>query len=209
MDFPAFIFHLLSEDYFFFNDDDIAWDGKHHQIVGIQVNALKAPELQSALEAGLAGFDSLEELANYLIAFMSHAEQDEGLIVPRNRIAQGVRKGIREGDLTGITLMNLAACAQALVVDSAEDNVYRVMFDTRLPMGIPQFFTLVARLIWDVRDAVASLAGVPFTVVFMGARNFDADAVFGNVNKNVVGAQSNPETMTVASRPAVDLDAVE
>lgn len=209
MDFPAFIFHLLSEDYYFFNDDDIAWDGKHHQIVGIQVNALKVPELQSALEAGLAGFDSLEELANFLIAFMSHAEQDEGLIVPRKRIAQGIRKGIREGDLTGITLMNLAACAQALVVDSAEDNAYRVMFDTRLSMGIPQFFTLVARLIWDVRDAVTSLAGVPFTVVFMGARNFDADAVFGNVNKSVAGAQSNPEAMTVSSRPEVDLDITE
>lgn len=38
MDSPTFILTLLSGNWLFFNDDEIAWDGDHHVITGIQVN---------------------------------------------------------------------------------------------------------------------------------------------------------------------------
>ena len=41
---------LLGEDLFFFNDGEIAFDGEHHIIRGIQINAAKVEEVSGLLE---------------------------------------------------------------------------------------------------------------------------------------------------------------
>ena len=120
-------------------------------------------------------------------------------------IARGLHDAIREGDLTGITLMNLTACAKAFQIRATDENQYAVIYDTRLSIGIPSFFDLIARLMWDLRSGTGSLNGVPFDMTFAGARNFDADVILGTVNKPVAGVQETPGFMHVEEAPAIKL----
>lgn len=206
MDFPTFLLTLLSGDWVFFGDNDIAWDGEHHQITGIQVNGAQAEQFMSFVNTFASDFDDIEDVVNHLIGFMGEIEKDEDLRIPREAIAPGIRQAIREGDLTGITLMNLAACGAAFMVRQSEPNSYAVLFDTRLAMGIPAFFDLIARLLWDLRQYLRSLMGVPFKIVFASARNFDADQCLDDVSKPVFGAQANPQAMIIDSLPVIHFD---
>lgn len=208
MDFPTFLLALLSGDWVFFDDGNIAWDGEHHQITGIQVNGAQAEQFMPFVNTFASDFDDIEDVVNHLIGFMSEIEKDEGLRIPRGAIAPGIRQAIREGDLTGITLMNLAACGAAFSV-RLMDEKYVVLYDTRLAMGIPAFFDLIARLLWDLRQYLRSLMGVPFEIAFASARNFDADQCLGDVSKPVLGAQTNPQVMIVDSLPEIRLDGEE
>lgn len=207
-DFPTFMLSLLSGNWLFFRDDEITWDGLHHGITGIQVNALQADQL---MEYALVfdEFDDAQELAMYLMGFMRELEADDGLIVPRDLIASGVQQGLPEGDLTGITLANLAACGAAFQVRLAAPNEYAVIYDTRLAVGIPCFFDLLSRLLWDGRQMTKSMKGAPFRVSFMGARNFDADNYLGDVQKRVPGAQENPVVLEISDLPEINLPAVQ
>ena len=202
MDFPALILSLLSDDWVFFEDDEIAWDGERHKIVGIQVNGAKIHGFMDYVNQ-FTDFDDIQEAANFVVSFLTHLEEDEAFRIPRNRIAQGVRKAIREGDLTGITFANLVACGKAFQVTMNQEDEYICLYDTRLAMGIPHFFDLMARLIWDFRSFMKSQQGVPFDVVFMSVRNIDADEFFGIVNTPVEDHQDNPTVMHVASLPAI------
>lgn len=202
MDFPTLVLSLLSDDWLFFNDDEIAWDGEHHKIVGIQVNLAKMDALMEFVSQH-SDLDDIQETVNYLIGFLAELEKDEAFRIKRGRIAQGVRKALREGDMTGITFANLAACSGAFRIQLTADDEYICLYDTRLSMGIPHFFDLIARLLWDFRSLMKSQKGVPFSIVFVSARNFDADAYLGNVNKEVEGCQKNPGAMHVDSVPSI------
>ena len=87
----------------------------------------------------------------------------------------------------------------------AEDS-YVVIYDTRLGIGIPSFYNLIARLLWDFRQGLNSKKGVPFNVVFMGARNFDANEYIDDVPKSVVERKTTPGAMQVNSCPETHLD---
>ena len=173
---------LFDSDHVFFRENEIAWDGKAHSIVGIQLNAAnidEAPVLKGNYEQILQGvFDLLGRL-----------EGDEGLRVPRAAIHPALHDAIREGDLTGITLFNLAACAQALIMRQKEPGLYSVLHDDRLARGIPGFYRLVARMLWDMRE-YNDVSG-PFRVAFAAARNLDADQCFGSFEGMVEGAVSD------------------
>ena len=151
-------------------------------------------------------FDDIQDVINYFIGFLNEAEKDDGLIVPHESIAPGIRGAIRDGNLTSITLANLAACGAAFQVKLQDEDSYAVIYDTRLGMGIPSFYSLIARLLWDLRQCLNSKMGVSFNVVFMGARNFDANEYIDDVPKSVVGAQENPGVMQVSACPAVELN---
>lgn len=203
MDFPAFILSLLSGDWLFFLDNEIAWDGRHHTITGIQVNGAQLADLMGYVSTFADDFEGPEEVARYLIGFLNEVENDGGLRVPRSSIAPGVRQAIRDGDLTGITLANLAACGSAFSVRMVGDNQYALIYDARLARGIPHFFDLTARLLWDLRQCTRSEKGAPFVVAFAAARNLDADQYLGDVRSPVADAQDDPGAMLVTSQPKV------
>ena len=202
-DLPVLMLSLLSDDLLFFQEGEIAWDGKRHSIRGIQANAPKLDELSAVAEEG--GFDDGPDLVKHFVAFVVKLEEDEGLVVPRGAIAPEISSRLPEGDLTGITLANLAAFAHAVVVRNTDDGNYGVLYDNRLAMGIPCFFDLMARLIWDMRQLSLSLAGKPFTVSFVGSRNVDADVLFPTTVSSVAGRQENPLSMTVNQCPSINL----
>lgn len=205
VDYPTLMMTLLSDDWFFFMDDEITWDGHHHAIVGAQLNGAKADELLDFVNSCIPGFDDVNEVFQYFVTLFNEIEKDEGLIVPRAMIAPGVQKAIREGDLTGLTLANLAACGKALCVQKAKAGSYRVIFDGRLIIGIPSFLDLVARLVWDLRQCTNSMRGKPFEISFLQARNIDADHYLGSVEAPVPGAQKYAMFMKVTEAPRIAL----
>lgn len=205
VDYPTLMMTLLSDDWFFFMDDEITWDGHHHAIAGAQLNGAKADELLDFVNSCIPGFDDVNEVFQYFVTLLNEIEKDEGLIVPRAIIAPGVQKAIREGDLTGLTLANLAACGKAFCVQKAKAGSYRIIFDSRLIMGIPSFLDLVARLVWDLRQCTNSMRGKPFEISFLQARNIDADHYLGSVEAPVPGAQKYAMFMKVTEAPRIAL----
>lgn len=179
---------LLQEDHLFFNDDEIGWNGKHHTINGMQLNAANIddiPIFASRASDFLPG----------IIDFFGKLEQQENLTVPRKSIHRSLYPAIREGDLTGLTLFNLLACAKALMINRKDNNTYLVIHDTNLSMGIPKFSELVGNLILFMRE-YNEISG-DFTVAFAGSRNFDFIGAFlkgkaDAVSKPVAGASVEP-----------------
>ena len=151
----------------------------------------------------IPGFDDVNEVFQYFVTLLNEIEKDEGLIVPRAMIAPGVQKAIREGDLTGLTLANLAACGKAFCVQKAKAGSYRVIFDSRLIIGIPSFLDLVARLVRDLRQCTNSMRGRPAN--FLPADAQHRHHYLGSVEAPVPGAQKYAMFMKVTEAPRIAL----
>lgn len=206
MDLVTSFFHLLSDYCVCFDDGMITWDGHHHAATGLHVDNEKVPELTEFATQG--GFDDLNDYLNCFVdGFLNNlVEADEDLIVPRSAIHEALYPMLREGDLTGLVLADFCGCNKALVIDNPAPDAYCVMYDTRIARGIPQFFNLVTRMLWDMRQGLRSQQGASFKVTFVAARNVDLSMlVVGNVT-DVPGVQEKPATMMVYSAPAIQLD---
>lgn len=207
MDLVTSFFHLLSDYYACFDDGMIIWDGHHHTATGLHVDNEKVPELTEFATQG--GFDDLNDYLNCFVdGFLNNlVEADEDLIVPRSAIHEALYPMLQEGDLTGLVLANFCGCNKALVIDNPEPDAYCVVYDTRIARGIPQFFNLVARLLWDMRQGLRSQQGVSFKVTFVAAKNVDLSMLVVDDVTDVAGVQEKPATMMVCSAPKIWLDA--
>ena len=154
MDLVTSFFHLLSDYCVCFDDGMITWDGHHHAATGLHVDNEKVPELTEFATQG--GFDDLNDYLNCFVdGFLNNlVEADEDLIVHRSAIHEALYPMLREGDLTGLVLADFCGCNKALVIDNPAPDAYCVMYDTRIARGIPQFFNLVTRMLWDMRQGL-------------------------------------------------------
>ena len=215
---PNFVLGLLAEDYLYFPDDTISWNGSHHEISRVDVNFMMRSGLMDRVhDAWCADMDDIEEVSQFLVNILNEIEGDEALHVPKELISGVIRGPVCDGmnigaggDLTGITLANLAAMASSIRLDDEiSRDTYTLMYDTRLAKGIPQFFNLMGRLIWDMRACSKSLADKPFTVNFVGVRNVDADVLYGDeAVRSVPGAQRARKSLVVKSAPEITLPEV-
>ena len=215
---PNFVLGLLAEDYLYFPDDTISWNGSHHEISRVDVNFMMRSGLMDRVhEAWCADMDDIEEVSQFLVNILNEIEEDEALHVPKELISDIICGPVCDGmnigaggDLTGITLANLAAMASSIRLDDeVSRDTYTLMYDTRLAKGIPQFFNLMGRLIWDMRACSKSLAGKPFTVNLVGVRNVDADVLYGDeAVRSVPGAQRARKSLVVKSAPEITLPEV-
>lgn len=203
---PMLLLTLLADDYVFFQDTDIAWERGHHVIHGMRANLPKIEELNAIAREN--GFDSFAELGDRLVSLLLEVEKDKALVVPRDKVSKALYPIMFDGDLTGITLANLAASMAAFRVLNDRPNNYTVIYDGTLADGIPHFFDLMCRLLWDLRLCMTSLKGTPFQVTFARCRNLDLSQLLeGNVSR-VDGAQDDPFSVTVSEKPAIGLEAV-
>lgn len=203
---PMLLLTLLADDYVFFQDTDISWERGHHVIRGMQANLPKIEELNAIAREN--GFDSFAELGDRLVFFLLEVEKDKALVVPRDKVSKALYPIMFDGDLTGITFANLAASMAAFRVLNDRPNNYTVIYDGTLADGIPHFFDLMCRLLWDLRLCMASLKGTPFQVTFARCHNLDLGQLLeGNVSR-VDGAQDDPFSVTVSKKPAIGLEAV-
>lgn len=206
MDLVTSFFHLLSDYCVCFDDGMITWDGHHHAATGLHVDNEKVPELTEFATQG--GFDDLNDYLNCFVdGFLNKlVEADEDLIVPRSAIHKALYPMLQEGDLTGLVLANFCGCNKALVIDNPEPDAYCVMYDTRIARGIPQFFNLVARMLWDMRQGLRSQQGVSFKVTFVAAKNVDLSMLVVDDVTDVPGVQEKPGTKMIYSAPKIQLD---
>lgn len=196
---------LFAHDYVFFGQSDVIWDGTHHAIVGAQINADKVDEIPGFMSNAQVYYQGIGD-------FLMTLEQDEELIVPRNKIHHGLHDAICEGDLTGITLFNLQACGRAFrflgeVNGEAKRDLLRevglaelandpsafagasiIVVDERLTRGIPNFYYLVRRMFEDMR----AYNGIhtPYSLVFLSVRNASVDLYLDQFDDCVEGAIS-------------------
>lgn len=207
MDLVTSFFHLLSDYCVCFDDGMITWDGLHHKATGLHVDNEKVPELTEFATQG--GFDDLNDYLNCFVdGFLNNlVEADEDLIVPRSAIHKALYPMLQEGDLTGLVLANFCGCNKALVIDNPAPDAYCVMYDTRIARGIPQFFNLVARMLWDMRQGLRSQQGTSFKVTFIAAKNGDLSMLVVDDVADVPGMQKSPGTMTACFAPKIWLDA--
>lgn len=206
MDLVTSFFHLLSDYCVCFDDGMITWDGHHHAATGLHVDNEKVPELTEFATQG--GFDDLNDYLNCFVdGFLNNlVEADEDLIVPRSAIHEALYPMLREGDLTGLVLADFCGCNKALVIDNPAPDAYCVMYDTRIARGIPQFFNLVTRMLWDMRQGLRSQQGASFKVTFVAAKNVDLSTLVVDDVTDVPGVQEKPGTKMVYSAPAIQLD---
>lgn len=207
MDLVTSFFHLLSDYCVCFDDGMITWDGHHHAATGLHVDNEKVPELTEFATQG--GFDDLNDYLNCFVdGFLNNlVEADEDLIVPRSAIHKALYPMLQEGDLTGLVLANFCGCNKALVIDNPEPDAYCVVYDTRIARGIPQFFNLVARMLWDMRQGLRSQQGASFKVTFVAAKNVDLSRLVVDDVTDVPGVQEKPGTKMVFAAPAIRLGA--
>ena len=205
MDLVTSFFHLLSDYCVCFNDGMISWDGRHHAAAGLHVDSEKVHELAEFATKG--GFDDLNDYLNCFVdGFLNGVvEADEDLIVPRSAIHPALYPMLEEGDLTGLVLANFCGCNKALVIDNPASDAYCVMYDTRIARGIPQFFNLVVRMLWDMRQGLRSQQGASFKVTFIAAKNVDLSMLVVDEVTDVPGVQEKPGTMMVYAAPAIRL----
>lgn len=205
MDLVTSFFHLLSGYCVCFDDGMITWDGHHHAATGLRVDNEKVPELTEFATKG--GFDGLNDYLNCFVdGFLNNlVEADEDLIVPRSAIHPALYPMLGEGDLTGLVLANFCGCNKALVIDNPKPDAYCVMYDTRIARGIPQFFNLVAHMLWDMRQGLRSQQGVSFKVTFVAVKNVDLSMLIVGDVTDVPGMQENPATMMVFAAPTIRL----
>lgn len=169
---------LLGEDLFFFNDGEIGFDGEHHMIRGIQINAEKVNEIPGFLE-------NAQALAMGLADCMMTVEQNEKLMCPLSDIDDELKYYINGENLTGITLMHLFAwhllkitegdlmgdAIESATNKSMSKHDFTIVGDTRVLNGIPDSHARIDELIHsllryndDDRD---------ISVNYIGMRNFD------------------------------------
>ena len=200
MDLPTTMLTLLSDGYVTFGEKSLSWSKGHHVIRGTQTDPAMLPRLSAI--ARVNGLKDTNNLLDRFKAFMKEVEKDKELIIPKASISKALSPIVRRGDLTGITLANLAASGAAFRVRNASPNEYAVAYDESLSDGIPRFFDLMCRLLWDLRQCVKSLEGIPFRVTFTGCHSIDlAQSLRGKVSR-VDGAQNNPGSVSVSEAPA-------
>ena len=92
MDLPVIVLEMLSQNYLFFNESDIAWNGRQHYFRGIQVNAPQMDDLDQIVRG--MGYDDIRDYAGYFQRFLLEVEADSAIHVPRARVAPGIRKAL-------------------------------------------------------------------------------------------------------------------
>lgn len=191
----------LDEGYVSLDDEDIERRGTHHVIESVQFD--ETSERLSHI-ASQNGFDSVRELIDCFVSTMSEIEKDESLMLPKKAVSWSYRDVVRKGDMTGITLVNITSYPDLYRVFADGANGYLVEYNKFLALGMPRFFDLMCRLIWDLRQCVESLRGTPFQVAFAriaipGYRKVECKAA--------PGAQENPVLVNVSEPPVVDFQA--
>ena len=206
LDAPAFVISLMAQDWLFFGEDGIEWTGTQHIARDVQVNVAKKDELVSFANRYAKGLKTEVGVVRRLKSFLKELETDKGLWVPEEQIAEGISESLPDGPLTGMVLASLASFGGAISMSISAEDEYEVTYDGRLAAGIPSFFNLVARMLWDLREMVDSSKGRPFKVSFREVNHAATDIYLPQLDAPVKGAQPCPGTMEVKELPEIVLE---
>lgn len=184
---------LFSHDHVYFSDDDLVWNGKRHDIVGIQINSANVGAIPRFM-------DDIQSNCSSLVEFLQAIEKEDKLLSPRSDVSTAVRHALPPGDVTAISLFNLQACGGALAIRRSGKNAYEVLADRRVSEGIPGFANLVGKLVSVMRSANGIRE--PFSIRFASKLIPESSGYF---SPSELAATATPETGAASdpeSRPA-------
>lgn len=205
MDNAALTLHLFSKGWLYFGENDVAWDGSGHAIGGMQVDGSHLGELIGIITLERPAGTTTNEVCGLALDRIKALSDDSELKIPRDRVAPGIASSMREGDLTAVTLVELAGACNALAIKQVRTNTYRVTYDPRLELGIPAFPQVTARVLWLLRSKDDERPACPFNISFEPLQNM-AGANLGMVRGLVRGGKACPlDVMTVIEEPHIKL----
>lgn len=135
---------LFFEDVVFNNEDEIAYDGKHHEMVGLQFNSDVLDRYPTVSAHYRAFGNAIREMAQFV-------EQNKQLMIPKTMFHKRLLALTRKQPITGITLLDLCAWHLLRVTEKDEAH-YTVTVDRNLVKGLPACRLLAAEFVKTLRE---------------------------------------------------------
>lgn len=163
------------QDVLFSNDGDFEFDGTHHVMKGLQINAANP---QSSMLAPLS-----EALFPEIGRVCYALEQNENLMLPKHSFHKELLRATRDEPITGLTVLDLCAW-HMLMLTRNSDNDYTAFVDTNLIKGIPDAYAFIGEFIRTLRHYNGQ--NEDFRVHFNLTNNLDSPC--GGIDTPVSGA---------------------
>lgn len=163
------------QDVLFSNDGDFEFDGTHHVMKGLQINAANP---QSSMLAPLS-----EALFPEIGRVCYALEQNENLMLPKHSFHKELLRATRDEPITGLTVLDLCAW-HMLMLTRNSDNDYTAFVDTNLIKGIPDAYAFIGEFIRTLRHYNGQ--SEDFCVHFNLTNNLDSPC--GGIDTPVSGA---------------------
>lgn len=163
------------QDVLFSNDGDFEFDGTHHVMKGLQINAANP---QSSMLAPLS-----EALFPEIGRVCYALEQNENLMLPKHSFHKEILRATRDEPITGLTVLDLCAWHMLMLMRNS-DNDYTAFVDTNLIKGIPDAYAFIGEFIRTLRHYNGQ--NEDFCVHFNLTNNLDSPC--GGIDTPVSGA---------------------
>ena len=183
------------QDVLFSNDGDFEFDGTHHVMKGLQINA--ASPQSSALSP------LMDVLFPEIQCICAAVEQNEKLMLPKSSFHKELLRATRDEPITGLTVLDLCAWHMLMLMRNS-DNDYTAFVDTNLIKGIPNAYAFIGEFIRTLRHYNGQ--GEDFCVHFNLANNLDSPC--GGIDTPVSGAVSRRIDEIAFDGKSGDTDAV-
>ncbi len=129
-------------DVLFSNDGDFLFDGTHHVMKGLQLNA--ASPQSSALSP------LMDALFPEIQCICAVVEQNEKLMLPKSSFHKEILRATRDEPITGLTVLDLCAWHMLVLMRNSDDD-YTAFVDTNLIKGIPNAYAFIGEFIRTLR----------------------------------------------------------
>ncbi len=167
----------IGKDFFFFNDSDYSFDGKHFDIESIQLNSARMGDLPSDTD-----FNKISVLMKF---FIDEVEKNESFICPIKDISNEVKEVVGSEGFTGLSLLLLLqehliniAFVSVESKDKAKNSVI-ISVDPIVKEGVPKAEEKIEgliRLALEYNDNKND-----FEITFYDAPGFKYDSKSGEV----------------------------
>ena len=179
---------LFSQDVVFNNDNEIEYDGIHHEMLGLQFNSpvvSKHPEI----------LNNIKRIGNSIIDLANYVDKNENLMIPESLFDEELFEMTWDEPITGLTAFSF--CAYHLItITELSKNRYLALLDRNFVMAIPDAFAFTAEFIQTLRAYNGLKDG--FDMVCSIALVADSDL---DVDEPVLGAKGNPPGDMITVRP--------
>ena len=173
---------LFTGDLLFFHPEDLTWDGQHHAMKGLQINANRLPEHPELEEQAPVVSKKLGDLCEYL-------EKQENLRVPASLLHARLREELHGEDITGISYLHLAGMNLFKVLET--EDALHVLLDANLSAALPVARSQLKYLC----DALLAYNGrSPRPVSFSLYRNLDDNPFLGETLQPETRAEDGGES---------------
>ncbi|MBQ3068755.1 MAG: hypothetical protein IJD01_02270 [Clostridia bacterium] len=175
---------LFYSDVVFNNEDEIVYDGKHHDMVGLQFNSDVLDRYPTVAAHYRAFGNAIRSVAQFV-------EENKLLMIPKTMFHKRLLVLTRKQPITGITFLDLCAWHLLRIKETGE-STYTVSVDRNLVNGLPACRRLMAELVKTLRAYNGKQGAFKVTVKVTGEKDILDAAVAG------AEALTASETLTVS-----------